>query len=429
MANPGDKVRIFTPEEVFEGIIVPSYEKDVVVLKLENGYNIGIFEKKIVKTEVIESYSEKRSSSAKPKPKRGLPTISVLHTGGTIASKVDYTTGGVIAQFSPEDLLNMFPGISEIANINSRLIRNIQSEFMRFPHYNLIAKEIQKEIKRGTDGIIITHGTDTMHYTAAALSFMLHDLPVPVILVGAQRSSDRGSTDADMNLLCAVKFIANTDFAEVGICMHEGIGDDSCLILPGLKSRKFHTSRRDAFRPINIRPWARVDKDGTITYLRKTYTVRSKSKLKILPFNDDIKVGILRTHTNMYANQFTCYQGYDGLVIEVLGIGHAPTSQVDEFTVEHNKIRKAIEDLSKKTVVVAAAQTIYGRLNMDVYTPGRELQNMGVLGNFSDMTTETTFIKLAWLLSNYPKKEVKELIATNLKGELTDRIEDNTFLV
>ena len=211
--------------------------------------------------------------------------------------------------------------------------------------------------------------------------------------------------------------------------MHENTSDESCVILPGLKTRKMHTSRRDAFKAINVKPWARVDKDGTITYLRKTYNKVSKSKLKLKLFKENLKIGILRIHTNMYASQFTCFNNYDGLVLEVLGLGHAPTSHVDDFTKEHNKIRKALQDLSKKTVIAAAPQTIYGRLNMDIYTPGRELQSYGVLGNLSDMTAETTFIKLAWLLSNYPKKEVRELIAQNLKGEISDRIEDNTYLV
>lgn len=429
MANPGDKVRIHTPEEVFEGVLVPSYEKNVTVLKLENGYNVGIFKGKIVKTEVLETYTQKKAKAEKLKPKKGLPRISVLHTGGTIASRIDYETGGVEAKFTPEDLIKMFPDLNSIANIESRLIRNMLSENMRFSHYNIIAKEIQKEIKKGSHGIIVTHGTDTMHYTAAALSFILQDLPVPVILVGAQRSSDRGSTDAELNLICAAHFIVNTDFAEVGICMHEGISDDSCVILPGLKSRKFHSSRRDAFKAINTRPWARIERCGTVTYLRKTYNARSKSKLKLMLFNEKLKVGILRMHTNMYATEFLAFKNFDGLVLELTGLGHAPIEHYDEYTKEHLKIKRALAEISKKTVLVGAPQTIFGRLNMDVYSPGRELQNLGVLGHLSDMTTETTFIKLAWLLSNYSKKEIPELVQENLKGEISDRIEDSTYLV
>ncbi|MEA3430769.1 MAG: Glu-tRNA(Gln) amidotransferase subunit GatD [Nanoarchaeota archaeon] len=429
MANPGDKVRIHTPEEMFEGVLVPSYEKDIVVLKLENGYNIGIFKGKIAKTEVLETYTEKKIKSEKFKPKKGLPTISILHTGGTIASKVDYQTGGVEAKFSPEDLLRMFPELGEIANINSRLIRNMLSENMRFSHYNILAKEIVKEIKKGSQGIIVSHGTDTIHYTAAALSFLIQDLPVPVVLVGAQRSSDRGSTDAELNLICAAHFITNTDFAEVAVCMHESMSDDSCILLPGLKTRKFHTSRRDAFKAINTRPWARIERSGTITYLRKTYRTRSKDKPKIMPFNEKVKVGVLKMHTNMYATEFLAFKNFDGLVLELTGLGHAPTEHFDDFTREHLKIRKAIEDIGKKTVLVGSPQPIYGRLNMNVYSPGRDLQKMGVLGHLSDMTTETTFIKLAWLLSNYSKREIPELMSESIRGELSERIEDNTFLV
>jgi len=428
----GDSVEITTLSESYSGIILPQLNKDTVLLKLSSGYNIGI-EKKTIKSIKVVSKGKKEKKPKKEKitQKKGLKIISILHLGGTISSAVDYNTGGVVAKFSPEEIVKLFPEIKGIANIKSRLVRQMMSEDMRFAHYNLIAQEIEKEIKKGTDGIIITHGTDTMHYTSAALAFILEGLSIPVILVGSQRSSDRGSTDSAMNLLCACKFIAETDFADVAICMHKNMNDKKCLILPATKTRKMHTSRRDAFRPINTQPWAEVDHDtGNIFFINKDHKKREKRKLTIKKIKPNLKIGILKSHVNMYAKEVEAYKGFDGLVIEGTGLGHIPNVKTDEYTKESEKILKAVEKLVKNgTVVVMSPQTLYGRLQMNVYTALRRIQKAGVLGNDSDMTPETTFIKLAWLLSNYKKEEVKELMTKDLRGEISTKISGDEFLV
>ena len=431
--NPGDKIKVKTKDEEITGIVMPSSEdkKDFLIIKLDSGYNIGIEKKKIIETKVIEKI-QKTMPDKKQKLYHNpeLKTITILHTGGTIASKVDYKTGGVISRFTPEEILEMFPELAKIANIKSRLISNMWSDDMRFAHYNIIAKEIEKEIHEGTDGIIITHGTDTLHYTSAALSFMLENLHVPIILVGAQRSSDRGSSDAGVNLICAARFIEKTDFAGVAICMHENAEDKDCVILPGLKTRKMHSSRRDAFKAINSSAIAKINYDfGDVEFLQKDYAKAEKhKKTKVLPIKEDIKVGLLKIHTSMHAQEFLAYNGFEGLIIEGTGLGHMPITQIDEVTKEHGKIFSTIKELVHSgTIVTVAPQTIYGRINLNVYAPGRELQNIGVLGNMLDMHPETAFIKLAWLLSNYPKEEVKELYGKNLKGEITERTEAEEF--
>ena len=425
----GDFVEIKTKDEVVKGVLMPQ-EGKTLVMKLDSGYNIGIESKNVKSIKVLKKYKPKSVKISKLEIKKGLPTISILHTGGTIASKVDYETGGVIARFSPEELLDMFPEISSFANIRSRLLRNMWSDDMRFAHYNLMAREIQKEIKKGVDGIIITHGTDTLHYTSAALAFILEGLPTPVLLVGAQRSSDRGSSDAAQNFINAIYFISESDFGEVAICMHENLSDDNALILPATKTRKMHTSRRDTFKAINVKPWAMVNyKNKKIQFSRKGYAKKDKKRgLKLKPIKENLRVGILKVHTNMYASEFLAYKGFDGLILEGTGLGHAPISTIDKFTKEHTKIRDAIRLLCKKTVVVMSPQTIFGRLDMNVYAPGREIQELGVLGNYNDMTPETAFMKLVWLLSNYKEAEVKELITKNLRGEISERIEQDTFL-
>jgi glutamyl-tRNA(Gln) amidotransferase subunit D len=421
MAKAGDKVKVICKDEEVEGTLMPTEEKGTVVVKLDSGYNIGIDEKRVKQIKVLKKFSAKETKKPAVKEKKGLPVVSILHTGGTIASKVDYATGGVVPQFTPEELLEMFPELTSIANIRSRLLRNMWSQDMRFEHYNIMAKAVKKELDNGADGVILTHGTDTIHFSTAALAFMLEGLSKPVIIVGSQRSSDRGSSDAYLNLINAAYFIANSDFGEVATCMHESNEDKYCVILPATKNRKMHSSRRDAFKAINSIPIARVNyEEKKIEFLRKDFQKKSDTKPKLRLFNEKIKVGVLKQHTNMFAEQYSFYKNYDGLVIEATALGNLPTTEIDEFTKEHTKIFKAIEKLIKDgVIVVLSPQTIFGRLNLNVYENARKLKQIGVLGDLSDMTTETTFIKLAWLLSNYSKKETKKLITENLRGEIS----------
>ena len=419
--KPGDRVLVDTADKQFEGIIMPSPIKTSIVVKLDSGYNVGIPKKTVKSLKVLKKYKEPKSTVGKLTVSKHKKIITILHTGGTIASKVDYETGGVVAKYTPAELVNMFPELVKISNIKSRLISNMFSEDLRFGHYNIMAKEIQKEVKAGVDGVILTHGTDTMHYTAAALSFILEDLPVPVILVGAQRSSDRGSSDAAMNLICASEFIVRSDFAEVGVCMHENADDEFCYILPGLKSRKMHSSRRDAFKAINVTPFAKVDfVRRKVDWIRNDYRKREKRKLQLKLFKD-VKVGLLKMRPNMFEEELKAYSKFDGLILEGSGLGHWPINVVDELTTSHKKMYETLKKLTMKIPVAMTSQTIFGRVNMNVYSTGRELKAMGILGDQLDMTSETAYIKLAWLLSNYPKK-VREMYSRNVRRELNDQI-------
>ena len=417
----GDKIKIFVDGKIYEGILIPG-DKKFLVLKLASGYNLGFERRRIKKIELIAKRFAKPKVLAEEKFVPNLPTITILHTGGTIASAVDYETGGVIARFSPQELIQMFPEVKEIANIKSRLIANMFSEDMRIAHYNLLAKEILKEIDAGVDGVIVTHGTDTLHYTAAALSFAFQNLPIPIILVGAQRSSDRGSSDAAMNLICALNFIAKTNFAGVAICMHASSSDEASYILPATKTRKMHSCRRDAFKAINASPIAKVNyTTREIEFLIRDWPKKSEKKPKFFPFNEKIKVGLIKCHPNMFVEQFKTYEKFDGLVIEGFGLGHAPINEIDAFTKEHAKIAQEIKKLAKKIPVVVTSQTINGPINMEVYSTGRKLISFGVLGNYCDLTPETAFIKLAWLLSNFPKSQIPKLFKKNFVGELAEQ--------
>ncbi|MFH0752886.1 MAG: Glu-tRNA(Gln) amidotransferase subunit GatD [archaeon] len=417
--KPGDRVIVETKEGSFEGVCMPSNDDNTVVLKLDSGYNVGVSKDKIKTTKTLRAAKTSKNIPAKVSLNKELKTISILHTGGTIASKVDYETGAVNAKFTPEEIVGMFPELKEIANIGSQLVSNMVSEDMRFEHYNALAEAVEREILGGADGVIITHGTDTLHYSSAALSFILENVPVPVVLVGAQRSSDRGSSDAAMNLLCAAEFIVKTDYAGVAVCMHKSESDDVCIIAPGTKVRKMHTSRRDAFKVINCGPLAEVDfRTRKITALE--VPEKQEGKFAVKPIKGGLKVGLIYAHPQMFAKEFGCFDDFKGLVLAGTGLGHFPITESDDLTKENKKIFAAIKALAGKMPVVMAPQTIYGALQMNVYSPGRLIQEAGVLGNFSDMTPETTFVKLAWLLSNHPK-EVKELITKNLRGELSSR--------
>ena len=426
----GDVVEVVTADsEQYSGTIIPSADAEALTLKLPSGYNVGIETGKINNIRKISPGKiVAKPAAIEIKRNPALPTIAILHTGGTLASRVNYSTGGVYAAFSPEDLITMFPELAQIANFEAKLVSNIMSEDMRFSDYKKIAGAVADEIRRGARGIIIGHGTDMLAYTSAALSFMLENLPIPVILVGAQRSSDRGSSDAAMNLICAAEFIAKTDFAGVAICMHDSSADDCCAILPATKTRKMHTSRRDAFKAINDTAIARINyRTKEITFLKKDYAKsnsNAKSKLALKDKFEDA-VGLIKIHPNMHADEFLFFKSrkYNGLIIEATGLGHMPVGVAEE----NIKIRKAVQSIIKSGCIVAiASQCLYGRVHPTVYTNLRILSEMGVIF-CEDMLPETAFIKLAWLLGNYKKKEAEQLIARNLRGEITQRTEFETF--
>jgi glutamyl-tRNA(Gln) amidotransferase subunit D len=422
-------VKLTLENEHLDGILVKEDDKHLV-LKLSSGYNIGIRKNKVLKMDDIHSHKELIKEQHAEKVHKeivtgsdALPKVLILHTGGTIASKVDYQTGAVTPKFSPEELNDMFPEMKELARIESKLFRNMSSDDVRFAHYNLIASEVEKELNTHKDlkGIIITHGTDTLHYTSAALSFIFEHIPVPVVLVGSQRSSDRGSSDAAMNLISAVAFIANTSLKGVFICMHESMNDDACIILNGINARKMHSSRRDAFKQINGSPIARVDYvSKTVDYLSDypESVLNTSGKLKIHPFNESIRIGIVKSHPNMFAEELVCYtKGFDGLILEGTGLGHFPIGVTDEYTKEHDELLSELKKLSLKIPIVMSVQTIYGSVNMNVYSAGREMIALGVIGNHSTLTPESSFIKLAWLLSQ--KLAPEEYFMKDLRGEFS----------
>jgi glutamyl-tRNA(Gln) amidotransferase subunit D len=417
-------VRITATHGTYEGVRLPSHGTNVV-LKLKSGYNIGIHRDHISKE---ESLGTRESAPTKPKTvvQSDAPLVIILHLGGTIAAKVDYATGATVAQFDPEELLSMFPELQSEARIESTLVRNMQSDHMQPGHYNVIADAITEALKKKPKGIVISHGTDTMQYSAAALSFILEGCPIPVVLVGAQRSSDRGSSDAAMNLIAAVHFCVQTSWRGVGVCMHKTIDDTTCWILPGTNVGKLHSARRDAFRPVNRLQVADIDVPSrTITYVDATPA--PEMPFRVRHFDPALKVGLVKLHPGIRHEELAYFARYDALVLEGTGLGHAPIEVLDEETKENGPIWETIQKLAASIPVAMTTQCVYGRVSLQVYSPGRMLQDAGVLGHDCDMPSWTAYMKLWWLLSN-ERDNLKELYTTNLRGELTAKTHPDAFL-
>ena len=427
MPKAGDKVLIVTKKHKEEGVLIPSPDKKTTLIKLSTGYNMGFQTKDITKISILEKSKALTVTKQKIKQNKSLPTISILHTGGTIASKVDYRTGGVTSDFTPEQLIALFPELKDIANIKSELISQMWSDDLRFKHFSIMAEAIKKQAKSNPKGIIVGIGTDNLAVAAAALSFIIEETNIPIILVGAQRSSDRGSSDAGMNLICAAEFISQTDFAGVAICMHATTQDDQCIILPATKTYKLHSSRRDAFKPINTEAIATVNyKTKKIKYMANNYP-RAGKKIIVKPKMEE-KVGLLKIHVNMFPEQFSFYKGYKGLILEGTGLGHTPGQAPNPAAEIHKKIYPEIAKLTKSgCVVVMTSQCIYGGVNMNVYDKGRDLQEVGVISGM-DQLANTALVKLSWLLANYPQK-AKELMQQDLRGEINEQLHfDSKFV-
>jgi len=415
-AEIGDLVRITKDGEVYEGILIPRSEygdEKHIVIKLKSGYNIGV---RVTPNTRIERIGEGAKPIFVPQPlpqqKPELPRIAIISTGGTIASRVDYRTGAVRPALTASDLYSVVPELSNIAQIEAEILFSVFSENITTKHWTQIAEATAKKIAEGVDGVIIAHGTDTMGYTAAALSFALQNLPVPVILVGSQRSADRPSSDAATNLIGAATAAAHAPFAEVAIAMHETPSDTAIAIHRGTKVRKCHTSRRDTFKSVNATPTARIQ-NQQITMLTSDYTPRDKARKLTLKPNFNEKAALIKFYPNMNSAIIDWHveNGYKGIILEGTGLGHVGRHCFEA-------IKNAIE---KGVTVAMTSQCIWGRVNMNVYDTGRDLLALGVIP-LEDMLPETALVKLMWILGQTQNpEEAKILLKTNIAGEFSPR--------
>jgi glutamyl-tRNA(Gln) amidotransferase subunit D len=400
----GDRVRVVKDGAEFFGVLMPT-ATDFVVIKLDSGYNVGFAPEDLEMT-LVESRAPIMAKRL-PRPLRPeLPNLSIISTGGTIASKIDYRTGAVTSQFDAEDIIEAIPSLAELANIKGALLYNILSENMRPELWSELAVRVYDEVREGADGVLVTHGTDTLGYSAAALSFMLQ-VPVPVALVGSQRSADRPSSDNVVNATCAA-VTATSDLAGIFVVMHENESDDACLVHRGTRVKKMHTSRRDAFQSIGASPVARVNyQERSIDFLtgcRRRGDCEIAIRPKIEPHCALLK---FFPGSNPDVIDYYVAQGYKGLVIEGTGLGHVANDWIPR-----------VKNATAVMPVVMTSQCVYGRVCDRVYDAGRDLLKAGVIEG-DDMLSETALIKLMWVLGQTSDlEEIKMLMKNDIAGEI-----------
>jgi glutamyl-tRNA(Gln) amidotransferase subunit D len=417
-AKIGSVIRLTSNSgEVFEGTLIPRSEysdRTHIVLKMKNGYNIGISLDRTEKLEVIGDGEKPHFTKASLTASHsGLPKVAVISTGGTIASRVDYRTGAVQPALTAADLASVVPELSSIAEIDAHILFSEYSENIGPIHWKRMAEEIAKRIASGAEGVVISHGTDTLHYTAAALSFALASLPVPVLLVGAQRSSDRPSSDAASNLTGAVALAARADMALVGVAMHQDLSDHVILAHRGTRVRKCHTSRRDAFKSINSTPIANYDlKTGQIE-VTNGVPKRDKSQKLALKSRFDQHAYLIKFYPGFNPGiiDSAVSEGARGIVLEGTGLGHVSRHLFDS-------VKKV---LKREVPVFMTSQTIWGRVDMNVYNTGRDLLNLGVTP-LEDMIAETAIVKLMWVAAQTKSADkIREMMLQRIAGEMTSR--------
>ena len=408
----------------FRGIILPRSEtadNSHIVLKLNNGYNVGL------NVETITSINKLGKKEAHYKiPEKEFPTdpskpnVKLLGTGGTIASRLDYRTGAVIPAFSPGELYGSVPELADICNLDTKKLYGVFSENMGPEQWIGTAEKIGEEIENGIDGIVIGHGTDTMHHTAAILSFMVQDSPVPIVMVGSQRSSDRPSSDAAINLINATRTAAESDFAEVMVCMFGPTSDQYGLLHRGTRVRKMHSSYRSTFRTIGDIPLAIVSEDG-FKPLREDYRRRDPDrKVRIVPTFDD-RVSIVYYYPNMKPDIIDSLidNGYRGIIIAGTGLGHVNKPL-------YPSLKRACE---QGIHVYMTVQTLWGYVQMYVYDTGRDIMDLGVIPA-ANMLPEVAYVKLCWALGqSHDREKVTDLMLTPIAGEITEREPHNGYLI
>jgi glutamyl-tRNA(Gln) amidotransferase subunit D len=442
----GDTISLKTNDnDQVVGILMPRYESaddDHIVIKLKSGYNIGIETTKIQSITNLTPYTNQTIPNAKSEipyhkkdgvaavggtannkkyeSREPLPNIALISTGGTIASKIDYRTGGVHSALSASDLYASIPELGKYASIDPEVILNEYSENLNPEHWTLIANKVAEKVKLGTyRGIIISHGTDTMHYTASALSFALQKLPVPVVLVGAQRSSDRPSTDAALNLIGAAVFCIKSNYSGVFVAMHAGPSDDVIACHVGTRVRKNHTSRRDAFESIDMEPIALIKGDSIEMQLQQQPQVKlhlrndNSSNFLVRP-GYDRRILLIKYHPGFDPRLLENLIGldYKAIVLEGTGLGHISRECLPE-------LRRMIDS---GILVFMTSQCIWGRTRMTVYDTGRDLLKIGVIP-LSDMLPETALVKAMWAVANSKDREhSKQIMLQSIDNEITSAI-------
>ena len=418
------QVTLRTDRGDFSGLILPRSETadaDHVVLKLATGYNIGVRHDTV---RTIEVYGRKEAHYQIPEkefpfdPQK--PRVKLFGTGGTIASRLDYRTGAVIPAFSPGELYGSVPELADICNMETDKLYGVFSENMGPEQWIGTARAIAAEIETGVTGVVVGHGTDTMHHTAAALSFMVQDSPVPIVMVGSQRSSDRPSSDAAINLINATRTAATSDIAEVMVCMFGPTSDKYGLLHRGTRVRKMHSSYRSTFRTLSDIPLGKIDESGVTPFRDDYHRRRDDRQVKLNAVFDD-RVSLVYYYPAMKPDIIDSLvdNGYKGIVIAGTGLGHV-----------NKPLYPALDRARTAGVhIYMTVQTMWGYVQMYVYETGREIMGLGVVPA-ANMLPEVAYVKLGWALGQTgDRDEVKRIMLTPVNGETTEREPHNGYLV
>jgi len=418
------KVKIAKGNATYEGLLLPRSQHTAdtyVTLKVDTGYNLGVLMDENTK---IEETGYQKGHYQLPhidvETKKELPNVTLLGTGGTVASRLDYRTGSVIPAFTPEELFSAVPELVSAVNLTPKTLYQILSENFRPEYWVRTAEAIAKEIESGVDGVIIGHGTDTMCTTGAALSYFLRNLPVPVVLVGSQRSSDRPSSDGPRNILYAAKLAGHENFAEVVVCMHGGTSDSYNLIHRATRCRKMHSSRRDTFRTLDDIPLGKID-EKKVTWFKDDVRPRCPAEDFILDTKMDQRVGMLYSYPGMNPDILDSMvdRGYHGIVIIGTGLGHVGTDMFPPL--------ERCQD--EEIPVVLVVEPLFGYVHLRVYETGRDMLARGVIEG-GNMLPSSAYTKLIWVLGHTRHiEEVKKLMQTNMAGEITAREGPRGFLL
>ncbi|MBA4377637.1 MAG: Glu-tRNA(Gln) amidotransferase GatDE subunit D [Gemmatimonas sp.] len=417
-------VTVRTDRGEFRGLILPRNEMadpEHVVLKMSTGYNIGLH---VGGVQEITVHGRKVANYKIPEKAfpyaEGKPRVKLLGTGGTIASRLDYRTGAVIPAFSPGELYGSVPELADVCNLETEKLYGVFSENMGPEQWIGLAEAIGREIAAGVDGIVVGHGTDTMHHTAAILSFMVQDPPVPIVMVGSQRSSDRPSSDAAINLMNATRTAATSDLAEVMVCMFGPTSDQYGLLHQGTRVRKMHSSYRSTFRTLSDVPLGKVDQGG-VTPFRNDYRRRRADRDVAIKAVFDDRVSLVYYYPGMKPDVIDSLvdHGYKGIVIAGTGLGHV-----------NRPLYPALERAHKAGVsMFMTVQTLWGFVQMYVYETGREIMELGVVPA-ANMLPEVAYMKLGWALGQtQDPAEVARIMLTPIARDITEREPYNGYLV
>lgn len=310
--------------------------------------------------------------------------LLLLHTGGTLGmAPLD---GDLRPGDLTEELFRYVPEARNLAEIEVRVLYNIDSSNVQIAHWQRLAREIEREIDR-FDGFVVIHGTDTMVYTASALSYMLSNLPKPVILTGAQRPIAAIRTDAKNNLIGALE-LATYDIPEVGIFFDH-------RLFRGNRARKLSIDDFDAFGSPNFPVLAHV---GLNIELRTDLLRRPTGLFRVCEEFSD-RVMVLRLLPGMAPELFDpLLEGpAEAVVLEAFGAGNVPIAEKSLIPF----IERAV---ARGKIVALASQSIAGAVNLGLYECGSRAAQAGAL-SCADMTVEAAAVKLMFLLGQFDARD------------------------